>query len=324
LIAYHARRLRLMLGKTAGGIYWLFRYLERAENIARLVETGHRFTLTRGSGSAGEWRSIVQALGMDTAYRARHGEYESGHVVNFLLREKGNDASLRAVIDMARQNARATRTAITREVWEAVNESWIHVTDAMKRPVREAELPNILEMIKRDSAMVRGAMHNTMLRNDVYNFARIGNFIERADNTARLLDVKYYVLLPSVSFVGSSLDNVQWEAILRSTSAYSVYRWLYPGRTTAIGIAEFLIRDQRFPRSLAFSYSKLRDNLRYLSQDYAAPSASLAATEKLYMRLQETSAAKIFEDGLHEFLVDFLGTNRTIGALVEQDYRFTA
>ena len=137
--------------------------------------------------------------------------------------------AFRAVIELARQNARLTRTAITREVWEAVNESWIHVTDALKRPVREAELPNILEMIKRDSAMVRGAMHNTMLRNDVYNFARIGNFIERADNTARLLDVKYYVLLPSVSFVGSSLDNVQWEAILRSTSAYSVYRWLYPG-----------------------------------------------------------------------------------------------
>jgi uncharacterized alpha-E superfamily protein len=299
-----------MLGKTAGGIYWLFRYLERAENIARLVETGHRFTLTRGAGSASEWRSIVKALGMDAAYVARHGEYESAHVVNFLLREKGNDASLRAVIDMARQNARLTRTAITREVWEAVNESWINVNDALKRTVREAELPNILEMI--------------MLRNDVYNFARIGNFIERADNTARLLDVKYYVLLPSVSFVGSSLDNVQWEAILRSTSAYSVYRWLYPGRTSALGITEFLIRDHRFPRSLAFAYCKLHDNLRYLSEDYGQPSAALEATEKLYTQLQNTTAAKIFEDGLHEFLVEFLNTNRNIGALVEQDYRFTA
>ena len=151
-----------MLGKTAGGIYWLFRYLERAENIARLVETGHRFTLTRGSGSASEWRSIVKALGMDAAYVARHGEYESGHVVDFLLRDKGNEASLRAVIDLARQNARLTRTAITREVWEAVNESWINVNDALKRPVREAELPNILEMIKRDSAMVRGARHRRL------------------------------------------------------------------------------------------------------------------------------------------------------------------
>ena len=313
-----------MLGKTAGGIYWLFRYLERAENIARLVETGHRFTLTRGAGSASEWQSIVKALGMDAAYVARHGEYESGHVVNFLLREKGNDASLLGVIDHARQNARLTRTALTREVWEAVNESWINVNDALKRPVREAELPNTLEGIKRDSAMVRGAMHNTMLRNDVYNFARIGNFVERADNTARLLDVKYYVLLPSVSFVGSSLDNVQWEAILRSTSAYSVYRWLYPGRTSALGIAQFLIFDHRFPRSLAFAYSKLLDNLRHLSNDYGVRSASLDATEALCLQLANTDASKIFEDGLHEFLIGFLGTNRNIGALVEQDYRFTA
>ncbi len=313
-----------MLGKTAGGIYWLFRYLERAENIARLVETGHRFTLTRGAGSASEWRSIVKALGMDAAYVARHGEYSSGQVVNFLLRDKANDGSLRGVIDSARQNARLTRTAITREVWEAVNEFWIDVTDALKRQIREAELPHILELIKRKSAMVRGAMHNTMLRNDVYNFARIGNFIERADNTARLLDVKYYVLLPSVSFVGSSLDNVQWEAILRSTSAYSVYRWLYPGRTSALGITEFLIRDHRFPRSLTFAYCKLRDNLRYLSDDYGQPSAALEATEKLYAQMQDTTAAKIFEDGLHEFLVEFLAVNRNVGALVEQDYRFTA
>ncbi len=313
-----------MLGKTAGGIYWLFRYLERAENIARLVETGHRFTLTRGSGSDSEWRSVVKALGMDAAYLARHGEYESAPVVNFLLRDKNNDASLRGVIDQARHNAKLTRTALTREVWEAVNESWINVNEILKRPVREAELPSILDSIKRNSAMVRGTMQNTMLRNDGYNFARIGNFIERADSTARLLDVKYYVLLPSVSFVGSSLDNVQWEAILRSTSAFSVYRWLYPGRTTALGITEFLIFDQRFPRSLAFSYSKLLDNLRYLSNGYGIPSTALAATEDLCLRLSRTNAAKIFEDGLHEFLVGFLSTNRTIGALVEKDYRFTA
>ena len=111
---------------------------------------------------------------------------------------------------------------------------------------------------------------------------------------------------------------------MRSTSAYSVYRWLFPGRTSALGITEFLIRDQRFPRSLAFAYCKLRDNLSYLSEDYGQPSAALDEAEKLYAQLQETTAAKIFEDGLHEFLVDFLNTNRNIGALVEQDYRFIA
>ncbi len=313
-----------MLGKTAGGIYWLFRYLERAENIARLVETGHRFTLTRAPSDMGEWRSILSALGLEAAYNARHAEYGSVQIVNFLLRDKTHGGSLRCVIDNARQNARLTRTAITREVWEAVNECWINVNAVLKRQVREADLPTILDVIRRNSVMVRGAMHGSMLRNDVYNFGRIGHFIERADNTARLLDVKYYVLLPSVSFVGSSLDNVQWEAILRSTSAYSAYRWLNPGRTSALGIADFLIFDRRFPRSLAFCYSKLCDNLRHLSLDYGATTASLAAAEANFARLNDTTAPAIFEDGLHEFLVDFLVVNRDVGAHVEQDYRFNA
>lgn len=311
-----------MLGKTAGGIYWLFRYLERAENIARLVETGHRFTLTRSSDEMGEWRSILTALGLNDGYQKAHGDYASQHVVDFLLRDRNHDGSLRMVVESARQNARLTRTAITREVWEAVNEFWISNNELLRRQVREAELPAILDAIRRNVAMVRGAMHNSMLRNDVYNFARIGNFIERADNMARLLDVKYYVLLPSVSFVGSSLDNVQWEAILRSTSAYSAYRWLYPGRTSAVGIAEFLILDPRFPRSLAFCYSKLCDNLRYLAGQHAPESPSLNAVVNLYDEFSHKSAAQIFEEGLHEFLVDFSGRNRKIGFMVEQEYRF--
>ena len=311
-----------MLGKTAGGIYWLFRYLERAENIARLVETGHRFTMTRSSDEMSEWRSIVSSLGLNDTYREKHGDYASQHVVDFLLRDGSHSGSLRSVVEAARQNARLTRTAITREVWEAVNEFWISNNELLRRPVREAELPNILDAIRRNASMVRGAMHNSMLRNDVYNFARIGNFIERADSMARLLDTKYYVLLPSVSLVGSSLDNVQWEAILRSSSAWSAYRWLYPGRTSAVGIAEFLVLDPRFPRSLAFCYAKLADNLRYLAGGHAPESASLNAAVDLYEEFSGKSAAQIFEEGLHEFLVDFSARNRQVGMLVEQEYRF--
>ena len=153
-----------------------------------------------------------------------------------------------------------------------------------------------------------------MLRNDGYNFSRVGNFIERADSMARLLDVKYYVLLPSVSFVGSSLDNIQWETILRSTSAYSAYRWLYPGRASALGIADFLILDRRFPRSLAFCYGKLTDNLRHLAMSYGVQSDSLTEAERIYAGFASLTAASILEDGLHEFLVDFLAQNRKLAA----------
>lgn len=313
-----------MLGKTASGIFWLFRYLERAENIARLIETGHRFTLTRNSGRQDEWRSILSALGMDAQYRQSHDEYHSAQVVDYLLRDKSNPGNLRQLIENARQNARMTRTAITRELWEAVNECWICVNDTLKRQVREADLPKTMDLIRKQTGQVRGAMENTMLRNDGYNFARVGNFIERADSMARLLDVKYYVLLPSVSFVGSSLDNIQWETILRSTSAYSSYRWLYPGRTSALGIAEFLILDRRFPRSLAFCYGKLTDNLRHLAMSYGAQSGSLAEAERIYSGFASLTAASILEDGLHEFLVDFLAQNRNLARMVEQEYRFNS
>ena len=146
-----------MLGKTASGIFWLFRNLERAENIARLIETGHRFTLTRNRGRQDEWRSILSALGKDAAYRQNHSDYDSAQVVDYLLRDKSNPGNLRNLIDHARQNARTTRTAVTRELWEAVNECWICVNDGLKRQVREAELPAAIDLIERLNLRLRYA-----------------------------------------------------------------------------------------------------------------------------------------------------------------------
>ena len=257
-----------MLGKTAGGLFWMFRYLERSENTARLVDAGFRMALTRSSSSHDEWISVLQTAGALEAFRARHEEVGAGAVVNFLLRDPANPSSVMSVIEAARNNARLVRTALTREVWEATNECWISLKDVLARPVRERELPETLALIRQQSAFVRAAFHGTMLRNDIYDFARLGTFLERSDNTARILDVKYYVLLPSVMHVGSSLDNVQWETILRSVSAQRAYRWLNEGDISPRGIAEFLILDRRLPRSLAFCATKIADNLGYLASDY--------------------------------------------------------
>ena len=148
--------------------------------------------------------------------------------------------------------AKTQPVSSTREVWEAVNESWIVLKDVLARPIRETELPEVLGIIRKQSSLVRGATVGTMLRNDIYNFARIGTFVERSDNIARILDVKYYVLLPSVTLVGSTLDNVQWETILRSASAERAFRWLHGGEARASTIADFLILDRRMPRSLLY------------------------------------------------------------------------
>lgn len=312
----------MMLGKNAGGLFWMFRYLERAENTARLLEAGWRIALTRSTDRSNEWQSILITAGMDAAYREKHETYDAPGVINFLLREKSNPSSVLSTIEAARSNARMVRTALSGEVWEAVNECWMVLKAALARPVTERNLHEMLTAIRARTSVVRGALHGTMLRNDIYAFSRLGTFIERADNTARILDVKYYVLLPSASFVGTSIDNAQWEVILRSVSAERSYQWLNGGEVTPQGIAEFLILDKRMPRSLAFCYSKIEQYLDLLEQEYGERQDSQVLAQRICGRLKGATVQSVFEDGLHEFLSEFIGDTARLANLIETDFRF--
>lgn len=312
-----------MLGRSANGIFWMFRYLERAENTARLLDAGFRMALTRGASvSSDEWRSVLITMGLASAFAATGGEYTGTGVCNFILRDKDNPASVLRMVEEARTNARMVRTAITREVWEATNEAWMVLKDALARPVRETTLGELLAQIRRQTTQVRGAMEGTMLRNEIFNFARIGTFIERADNTARILDVKYHVLLPSVAWVGSSLDHVQWETVLRSVAGDRAYRWLNAGGMDARGIAEFLILDGRFPRSLAFCYEKLRSNMASLAREYGAETHAHQLLRNVGAQLHQTSIDGIVDAGLHEFIVGFIASNSNVARAIAHDYRF--
>jgi uncharacterized alpha-E superfamily protein len=311
-----------MLGKTAGGLYWMFRFLERGENTARLIEAGFRIALTRSNDNASEWKSVVTTAGVRRGYDAKYDSYDAHKVVDYLLRDTDNSSSVISTAQNARTNARMVRTALTTEVWEAVNENWMTLKALMKRPIAETDLPAVLGHIRRSSALVRGAMHGTMLRNDVYDFAQVGTGLERADNTARIIDVKYYTLLPSASFVGSPLDNVQWETILRSVSAHRSFRWLNEGDMTSSNIAEFLILDSRFPRSLSFTSRMIADNLEFLAKDYRSRMPCNDLIDAQRDKLRQHSIKTIFEVGLHKFINDFISDNNAIGAQIELDYRF--
>ncbi|MFN7056822.1 alpha-E domain-containing protein [Hyphomonas sp.] len=313
-----------MLGKTAGGLFWMFRYLERSENTSRLVDAGFRMALTRSDHAEEEWASIIDTASARQAFLDAGGKFDGPSVINFLLRDTSNPSSVISATEAARNNARLVRTALTREVWEAVNESWITLKDVLARPIRETDLPQTLSIIRNQSALVRGATVGTMLRNDIYNFARIGTFVERADNIARILDVKYYVLLPSVTLVGSALDNVQWETILRSASAERAFRWLYGGEVSPATIADFLILDRRMPRSLLYCLRKIASNLGHLCTDYniRAPSLELALAQR--DRLEGLSIEQIIDSGLHEFLTGFIVDNNALARQVEQDFRFNS
>ncbi len=311
-----------MLGKTAAGLFWMFRYLERSENTARLLDAGFRMTLTRSTAAENEWDSVINTAGIKQAFMKKYERLDTAHVIDFLLRDRSNPSSVMSMIQSARDNARLLRTALTRELWEATNECWLTLKELLARPVRERELPFALSTIQRQNALLGGTLHGTMMRNEIFDFARLGTFLERADNTARILDVKYYLLLPSVSLVGSSLDNIQWETILRSVSAQRSYHWLHKGDIQPKGIADFLILDGRMPRSLAFCYSKIVDNLAYLAKDYGVRHPCFDQAETVLARLTDCSIDDIVESGLHEFIQEFIRDNNAIGVQIEKDHRF--
>ncbi|WP_116134283.1 alpha-E domain-containing protein [Tropicimonas sp. IMCC34043] len=311
-----------MLGKTAGGLFWMFRYLERAENTARLLEAGWRIALTRSSDASNEWQSILTTAGMLALYDEKNDGYDAARVMDFLLRDKSNPSSVMNLIELARNNARTVRTALSSEVWEATNECWMSLKTALARPVTERNMHDTLMIIRNRTSVVRGALHGTMLRNDIYAFSRLGTFIERAGSTARILDVKYYVLLPSATFVGSTIDNAQWEVILRSVSAERSYNWLNPGETSAKGIAEFLILDKRMPRSLAFCSSEISRYLKYLEAEYGICQESQLQAQQICEVLDGSSIQTIFENGLHEFLGVFIAESGKLSNDIETDFRF--
>jgi uncharacterized alpha-E superfamily protein len=312
----------MLLGRTANGLYWMNRYIERAENMARLLDAGLRMALTRTSSSAEEWNSVVVSAGCGVAFQNRYSEVSATNVADFLLRDTTNSSSVLSSIETARSNARMVRTALTRETWESINEAWMSIKRVLARAIDERDLPNVLDTIKRETAQICGTFYGTMLRNEIFDFAQLGTFIERADNTARILDVKYYVLLPSIHWVGSSLDNYQWESILRSVSAHRSYRWVYEADYRPTNIAEYLILDARMPRSLAFCYRNLADSLKFLEEAYGMRHESHDTIAATMAKLKDSTIKQIFDSGLHEFLSGFIQDNNRLGEEVARNYRF--
>ncbi|MEP0190470.1 MAG: alpha-E domain-containing protein [Erythrobacter sp.] len=314
-----------MLGRTANGLFWMFRYLERAENTARLLQAGLRMALTRDLATAeDEWRSVIATSGNQMAFEAAYDSYDGQAVWNFILRDKANPANIREMFGAVRQNARLTRTNISSDVWEAVNDSWMELDAKLARPVSQSAVGDVVTLIRRASTRVHGALDGTMLRNESYHFARAGMFLERGVSTARILDIKYYLLLPSLSYVGSSVDTGQWDQVLRSVAGASAYNWLNSGAIDARGIVEFLVLDARFPRSLGFCRSALRENLNALARLHGARGQCHELMSAADEDFSDISADDIFERGLHEFLVDFMARNASIAGAIADDYRFLA
>lgn len=303
-----------MLGSTADGLFWMSRYIERAENTARLIETGLRMSLVRSDRAANEWSALLASAGIELP------DTEPRAVIELLLRDRDHPSSIASCIAAGRTNARRVRTAVTREVWEAVNDFHLEAKAMLAEPVGQRDLPDVLERIRRAGAQVRGSLHGTMLRNDIYRFARLGTHLERADNTARILDVKYHVLLPREAEVNGPLDNAQWEQLLRSVHVNRAYMMTHGTEYAARPVADFLILDRRMPRSLAFCAGQVAENLERLGEAGEAGERA----EALSSRLRGLDVETIILDGLHEFLQGFLAENADVADAVARNYRFVA
>lgn len=315
-----------MLGRTANDLFWLSRYIERAENMARLIEAGYRIALLPriGDDNKQEWGSTLESAGCAEKYFAKHSALDTRNVIHYLLFDADNPSSIHTCLAAARRNARAQRTALTREMWESLNGSWLEFQTIKPETLRPDALPRILDWIKERSAGYRGALLNTILRNDTYYFSQLGTFLERSDNTARILDVKYYVLLPSPTMVGSGVDNAQWESILRSVSAHRSYHWVYKDSYRSWRIADYLILNRAMPRSLRACYGEIGEALDGLFVLYGEEKPCLETAKSTLSLLNKANIDTIFQSGLHEFLLEFIGRNNRVAHEISEAYHFNS
>jgi uncharacterized alpha-E superfamily protein len=270
-----------------------------------------------------DWSSTLQSACCEDLYLEKHTALTTQEVVNFLVFDASNPSSIRTCLATARRNARAQRTALTREMWECLNSSWIEFEAIDPENMTSSTLLKLLDWVKERSAAYRGALLNTILRNDTFYFSQLGTFLERSDNTARILDVKYFVLLPRPEMVGSVVDNAQWGAILRSVSAHRSYRWVYKDTYRAAGIADFLILNSQMPRSLCSCYGEISAALEGLENLYKKDVACTQTARETRNGLMCGSIDSIVSAGLHEFLIDFVAGNNVLGSEISADYHFT-
>ena len=260
-----------MLSRTAANLFWMGRHLERAETAARLLDVGQRITLLPNTeeGYRNEWESLLRSAGARGAFASRYGDaINQDNIVSWLFFDCDNPSSVASCIERAREGGRIVRTALTSQVWDALNTAYQELRDLKRQPRETVDTAMLTDFTTRHGSTVRGAINATQLRSDGWHFINLGYSLERADATSRLLDVKYFVLLPRVEFVGSGLDNYQWQVILRALSAHRAFHWAYGGDITASKVADFLILNGESPRSLLTSLYEAVWNLDGLVRRY--------------------------------------------------------
>ena len=309
-----------MLGRVADQLYWMARYSERTENMARIIDVANRMTLTPQDDETRQsaWVSALEVAGAVNGYNEKHGDINGADVVHYLALDPDNPASIYSAIRATRENARALRGSITTEMFESINSTWLELKAMDDDVIKPAGRRAFFDWVKDRAHLFRGVAEGTMLQDEAMCFMKIGLDIERADCTARLLDSKYHVLLPASEEVGGSLDYYQWGTLLRSLSAFRAYHKIYRDRISASRVAELVILNAQMPRSLRCCYDRLTETLEDLCGTSAPECQRVAG--KIHSGLRYRQIGEVFDSGLHEFLTEFIEGNAQVGQQLARDF----
>ncbi len=312
-----------MLSSVADRVYWMSRQMERAENIARILGVTSNMVLF-GTPETREQNLLAPLTITDSAarYFERKKPVTLEGLVEFLALDTGNPSSIYSCLRLARENAYAMRWQITSEMWETLNATWIEMKRVRRADLAGAGATRFFDWVKERSHLFRGVTYGTIMRGEAFNFSRLGTFLERADNTARILDVKYHVRLPSVKDVGGALDYYQWTALLRSVSSFETYRALYRDQIFPIKVAQLLILERRMPRSLAACFDQVTQAMERLQGQHDRAARRLAI--ELHARLTNADIEEIFQAGLHEYLTQCIADMHELGSRIQLAYLGTA
>lgn len=310
-----------MLSRTASSLYWLGRYVERADFIARLVEATVRLDAlsARPAGEAA-WASALSVTYTEEAYAAAHQTISQQPVAHFLTLDMSHPGSIVRCLEQARNNGRAVRTALTREAWTAINRLWLLFAKRVS-PGGAASTLALVEGVMAEARGFEGAIHR-MMGNEATMLIQLGAAIERADNTARLLDVKYHLLLPEGEKVGGLVDRDQWTTILQTVSAVTAYRWLYSDGLRPSNVIDLLITRAELPRSLAGCVEEVVEQLNALAKRTGLQGEADRMARARIARMQKTRAHEVIVRGLHEYLQAFIRENALLDAAIARQFRF--
>lgn len=309
-----------MLGRYADNLYWMARYLERAENTARKIQAGLHYSITTKENNRNGLLEFLIEDYQIKVFKKKYNIASTQNVVNFLLRDEDNIDNVRNLLKKARLNGKIVRTALTREVSNSLNQSWLASDKFLKRQIQINNLPDILENILNTGTVFRGSVYGTMLRNDTFNFIRIGTFIERSNNTVSILNTKYYRLLLRNTVVVNKIDFNRWEILLRSLSAWRSFNWLSGEYLDPAAITNFLVFDERMPRSLSFCNKEILSNLEYLQSTYKKKYKSYNLVKKNQNKLTSGIIRTIHNKKLYKFIKEFANQNNEIHSLISRDF----